>query len=158
MQFQKDSVAMMQVNPTYCVTASSRKIVLNLLWQRTAFELGERIWNHCNKQLSEACSLVQSSHGPCYIHQGSRCYKYLVYICVTLRTSRTKYAGQCYLGFLPMKQCFMDAKEGNSSDNSLRQRASIRKCRDQISLSDTPKLSGLMLSLMWKLDDMFLFP
>ena len=42
----------------------------------------------------------------------------------------------------------MDAKEGNSSDNNLRQRASIRKCRDQISLSDTPKLSSLMLSLM----------
>ena len=42
----------------------------------------------------------------------------------------------------------MDANEGNSSDNNLRQRASIRKCHDQISLSDTPKLSGLMLSLM----------
>ena len=42
----------------------------------------------------------------------------------------------------------MDAKEGNSSDNNLRQRASVRKCRDQISLSDTPKLSRLMLSLI----------
>ena len=42
----------------------------------------------------------------------------------------------------------MDANEGNSSDNSLRQRASIKKCRDQISLSDTPKLSSLMLSLI----------
>ena len=41
-----------------------------------------------------------------------------------------------------------DANEENSSDNSLRRRASIRKCRDQISLSDTPKLSSLMLALM----------
>ena len=42
----------------------------------------------------------------------------------------------------------MDANEGNSSANNLQRRASIRKCRDQISLSDTPKLSSLMLSLM----------
>jgi len=42
----------------------------------------------------------------------------------------------------------MDANERNSSDNNLRRRASIRKCCDQISLSDTPKLSSLMLSLM----------
>ena len=42
----------------------------------------------------------------------------------------------------------MDANKGNSSDNILRRRASIRKCCDQISLSDTPKLSSLMLSLM----------
>jgi hypothetical protein len=42
----------------------------------------------------------------------------------------------------------MDANEGKSSDNILRRRASIRKCCDQISLSDTPKLSSLMLSLM----------
>ena len=42
----------------------------------------------------------------------------------------------------------MDSKEGNSSDNNLRRKASIRKCHDQISLSDTPKLSGLILSLM----------
>ena len=42
----------------------------------------------------------------------------------------------------------MDANERNSSDNNLRQRASIRKCCDQISLSNTLKLSSLMLSLM----------
>ena len=42
----------------------------------------------------------------------------------------------------------MKADEGNSSDNNLRQRASVRKCRDQISLSDTPKLTSLMLSLI----------
>ena len=42
----------------------------------------------------------------------------------------------------------MDANERNSSDNNLQQRASIRKCREQISLSDTSKLSSLMLSLM----------
>ena len=42
----------------------------------------------------------------------------------------------------------MDANERNSSDNNLRQRESIRKCCDQISLSDTPKLSSLRLSLI----------
>jgi len=42
----------------------------------------------------------------------------------------------------------MDANERNSSNNNLRRRASIRKCRDQISLYDTSKLSGLMPSLM----------
>ena len=42
----------------------------------------------------------------------------------------------------------MDANERNSLDNNLRQRASIRTCRDQISLSDTPKLSSLRLSLI----------
>ena len=42
----------------------------------------------------------------------------------------------------------MDAKEGNSLDNNLRRRASIRKCREQLGPSDTLKLSSLMLSLM----------
>ena len=42
----------------------------------------------------------------------------------------------------------MDANEENSSDSSLRRRASIKKCLDPISLSDTPKLSSLRLSLI----------
>ena len=44
----------------------------------------------------------------------------------------------------------MEANEGNSFDKNLLQRTCIRKCLGQISLSDTPKLTSLMLSLMLK--------
>ena len=42
----------------------------------------------------------------------------------------------------------MKANEGKFFRQNLLRRTSIRKCLDQISLSDAPKLSSLMLSLM----------
>jgi len=52
----------------------------------------------------------------------------------------------------------MEVNERNYLDKIYYKEQILESCLDQISLSDAPKLSSLMLSLMLEMDDALLFP
>ena len=73
------------------------------------------------------------------------------------------------LGIPRMKCCaILDSSQSNNASwKSMKKKSSdkiyydeqiLESCLDQISLSDAPKLSSLMLSLMLEMDDALLFP
>ena len=89
---------------------------------------------------------MKGSHGPCYIHQGKQRLWVISLFSVVLSVSRER---SVVPSWIPPKVTMLHGSQRRKffKPNLLR-RASIRKCLDQISLSDTLKLSSLRLSLI----------